>query len=81
MNLDSDSYARIIDNLYDGLYVVDKERIITYWNRGAERISGFTAEEVIGKSCAHCILTHVDGIGNESLYGGMSTCCNDCRWC
>lgn len=64
MNLDKDSYARIIDNLHDGLYFVDVNRIITYWNKAAERFSGFTAAEVIGKSCADKILTHVDDAGN-----------------
>lgn len=63
MNLDSASYSRIIDSLYDGLYFVDTNRVITYWNKAAERISGFTAAEVIGKSCADKILTHVDGEG------------------
>lgn len=63
MNLNNDSYARIIDSMHDGLYFVDTNRIITYWNKAAERISGFTAAEVVGKSCADKILTHVDGSG------------------
>lgn len=63
MDLNSDSYARIIENLHDGLYFVDTNRIITYWNKAAERISGFTAAEVVGKSCADKILTHVDSEG------------------
>lgn len=69
MDLDRDSYARIIDNLHDGLYFVDKNRVITYWNRAAERISGFAASEVIGKSCSDCILTHVDGRGRSLCLG------------
>jgi diguanylate cyclase (GGDEF)-like protein/PAS domain S-box-containing protein len=63
MDLDKDSYARIIDGLHDGLYFVDTNRIITYWNKAAERISGFSAAEVIGKSCRDKILTHVDSAG------------------
>lgn len=63
MNLDNDSYARIIDGLQDGVYFVDKKRIITYWNKAAERISGYSAAEVVGKSCADNILTHVDSNG------------------
>jgi diguanylate cyclase (GGDEF)-like protein/PAS domain S-box-containing protein len=70
MSLEKDSYERIIENLYDGLYFVDRDRVITYWNKGAERISGFTADEVVGKSCADNILTHVDSQGN-SLCTGM----------
>ena len=64
MNLNSESYAQIIDRLHDGLYFVNTNRIITYWNKAAERISGYTAAEVVGKSCADHILTHVDCDGN-----------------
>lgn len=64
MILDAVSYGRLVDNLYDGLYIVDRNRIIHYWNKAAERISGFTAAEVIGKSCSDNILTHVDCEGN-----------------
>ena len=63
MTLSDDSFKRILDNLHDGLYFVDRKRVITYWNKAAERISGFTAAEVVGKSCADNILTHVDGHG------------------
>ena len=34
-------YERLLDNLADGVDFVDTERRITYWNRGAERISGY----------------------------------------
>jgi diguanylate cyclase (GGDEF)-like protein/PAS domain S-box-containing protein len=69
LNFDNDSYARIIDSLHDGLYFVDNNRIITYWNKGAERISGYTATEVIGRSCADNILTHVDSEGRSLCMG------------
>lgn len=69
MDLDNDSYARIIESLHDGLYFVDTNRVITYWNKAAERISGFTATEVIGRSCADSILTHIDGKGRSLCKG------------
>ncbi|RKZ10470.1 sensor domain-containing diguanylate cyclase [Candidatus Fermentibacteria bacterium] len=72
MSLEIDSFERIIDNLYDGLYFVNRDRVITYWNKAAEQISGFTAEEVVGKSCSDHILTHVDSDGNSYCTG---TCC------
>ena len=58
------SYEDILDNMADGLYFTDLNRVITYWNQGAERISGFPAHEVVGRSCAESILTHVDKDGN-----------------
>jgi diguanylate cyclase (GGDEF)-like protein/PAS domain S-box-containing protein len=69
MDLDNASYARIIESLHDGLYFVDTNRIITYWNKAAERISGYTAAGVVGKSCADNILTHVDGEGRSLCLG------------
>jgi diguanylate cyclase (GGDEF)-like protein/PAS domain S-box-containing protein len=69
MNLDKDSFRRILDSLHDGFYFVDRDRVITYWNKAAERISGFSASEVIGRSCADSILTHVDGDGNYLCKG------------
>jgi len=69
MILDNISYSRLVDNLYDGLYIVDRERIIQYWNKAAERISGYTASEVVGRSCSDNILTHVDGDGNSLCLG------------
>ena len=69
MILDRVSYSRIIDNLYDGLYFVDRDRIIQYWNKAAERISGYTAAEVVGTSCSDNILTHVDSDGNNLCRG------------
>lgn len=69
MKLADVSFESIIENLHDGLYFVDRDRVITYWNKAAEQISGFTAGEVIGKSCSDNILTHVDGSGRSLCFG------------
>jgi diguanylate cyclase (GGDEF)-like protein/PAS domain S-box-containing protein len=60
---DPDFLSRILDGISDGVYFVDSERVITYWNGGSEQISGFKPEEVIGRSCFDDILRHVDGEG------------------
>ncbi len=60
---DSSLYKTVVDNLHEGVYLVDTERRITYWNNGAERISGFAAERVLGSCCADNILMHVDSEG------------------
>ena len=70
MDLEKDSYEKILENLHDGLYLVDRDRVITYWNKAAEQISGFTANEIVGKSCSDDILTHIDSDGNN-LCAGM----------
>jgi len=57
-------YQTLLDNLYDGVYYVDRDGRITYWNKGAERISGFSSSEVMGNRCSDNILIHVDEQGN-----------------
>lgn len=69
--LDQDFYKKLLDEFYDGVYFVDRERRIIYWNKGAERITGYSAEEVIGRKCSDDILMHVDGEGRALCQG----CC------
>jgi diguanylate cyclase (GGDEF)-like protein/PAS domain S-box-containing protein len=65
------NFETVVENMYDGLYIVDANRKITYWNAAAERISGYAKDEVIGHSCADNILIHVDDQGCE-------LCINEC---
>lgn len=58
-------FKSLLDNLYDGVYFVDRQRCITYWNGGAERITGYKAEQVVGKSCSDNILRHCTEDGCE----------------
>ena len=55
----------ILDSLNDGLYVTDTERRILYWNKSDQRITGWAAEDVLGRSCKDNILCHVDKDGRE----------------
>jgi PAS domain S-box-containing protein len=56
-------YEEILDGISDGVYFMDRDRIIRYWNHGAERITGFSRNEVIGKACRDNVLMHVDDAG------------------
>jgi len=55
----------ILNNLYDGLYITDKNKKILFWNESAERITGYSYSEVIGKPYCSNILMHIDGEGNS----------------
>ncbi|HTX21578.1 MAG TPA: PAS domain S-box protein [Candidatus Aquilonibacter sp.] len=42
--------AALLDYAPDAIWVLDLNRRISYWNKGAERIYGWTAAEAIGKN-------------------------------
>ena len=56
-------YLTIIDNLLDGVYFVNKDRRITFWNKAAESITGYKAEEIVGQCCQDNLLKHIDNDG------------------
>lgn len=64
-----DFYKDLVDNLYDGVYFVNRERLITYWNKGAERITGYKSDQVVGRSCKDNLLNHVTANGVQLCRG------------
>ena len=44
--------AQALGTIPSGLFVVDKEMQITYWNPAAQRITGFPVEEAVGRHCS-----------------------------
>jgi sigma-B regulation protein RsbU (phosphoserine phosphatase) len=57
--------GRVVDSISEGLYIVDTDRRILYWSKGAERITGWKAEEVVGSFCRDGILEHVDSADHK----------------
>lgn len=62
---DNNFYLELLDHLYDGVYLLDRNRKITYWNDGAEKLTGYKSFEVIGKRCLDNILMHVNDQGTH----------------
>jgi len=75
----NDFTLNLVNALNEGVYLVDTNRVITFWNRAAERLTGFSAAEVVGYSCADNILRHVDDAGRELCLQGcpMSRCLSE----
>lgn len=63
-------YQKMLDTLSEGIYFVDLERQITFWNKGAEKITGFSSEAVLGSHCYDNILNHVDEQGKRLCFEG-----------
>ena len=68
--MDHGFYKDLLDSLLEGVYFVDLDRKVVYWNKAAERLSGYTAQEVMGNSCADNLLRHVDEAGNQLCLTG-----------
>ena len=69
--LPDEFHRSIVDNLADGVYYVEPDRTIRYWNHGAERLAGYQSSELAGRRCYDNILAHVDAQGNSLCH---STC-------
>lgn len=63
-------YRTMLNKIDEGIYFVDKDRKITFWNKGAELITGFDSQTVVGSHCYDNILNHVDDLGKKLCLGG-----------
>ncbi|OHC00319.1 MAG: diguanylate cyclase [Planctomycetes bacterium RIFCSPLOWO2_12_FULL_39_13] len=59
---DIDFYKNVLEHLHEGVYFVNLDRKILYWNKAAEEITGYSQSEVLGKRCSDNI-NHVDDSG------------------
>lgn len=64
-SLESSISNALLNHLYEGIYFVDKNRILQFWNTGAKTITGYTADEIVGKSCFDNILCHKSEAGHN----------------
>ncbi|MBU1163109.1 MAG: PAS domain-containing protein, partial [Proteobacteria bacterium] len=46
-----ENLERVLDNLKDGIIAHDLKRRIFFFNQEAERITGFSRKDVLGKDC------------------------------
>jgi diguanylate cyclase (GGDEF)-like protein/PAS domain S-box-containing protein len=59
------AFEAVLDAISDGVYVTDDQRRIVYWNKSAERITGYAADEVLGSHCHDNVLVHQDLDGRQ----------------
>jgi len=68
---DPSVFRSLLEDLPVGVYVVDREQRIRFWNRGAEHITGHLAHEVVGQRDKDELLKPCDRQG-RSLCGQHS---------
>src|SRR5688572_1596322 len=54
---DPEIFREVLDHLPTAVYFVDPEEKIRYWNEGAERITGYLRQDVVGHFCRENILS------------------------
>lgn len=60
----------MLDAVAEGVYVTTASREIIFWNKGAEKITGYASEDVLGKHCYDNILVHTDTSGRDLCLDG-----------
>jgi PAS domain S-box-containing protein len=58
--------AALLDKAQDAIYVRDLEQRITYWNKGAERLYGWSTEEALGKRADELFSTDASARHDEA---------------
>jgi len=54
---------RVMNSVEEGISFVNRDRQITYWNESAERVTGFSGSEAMGRRCFDDFMAHVDRHG------------------
>lgn len=66
------TFGIFLNSLADGIYITDTARKILFWNKAAEQMTGWQAEDIVGCSCFDNILAHEDLSGSRLC--GTDTC-------
>jgi diguanylate cyclase (GGDEF)-like protein/PAS domain S-box-containing protein len=48
---DAGFYQDLLNQMSDGVYFVDRDRRIQYWNKAAQQLTGYAPGEVVGRHC------------------------------
>lgn len=71
----------LLNSLHDGVYVADESDTILFWNRAAEAVTGFAADQIVGRECGNNLFVsstmplpvHSE-TGNETWFGAPGSC-------
>ena len=67
----NDYWKTVVDTIQDGVMIVSPEGTIISVNRGFEEITGYSREEILGKSCTKLNCNTCEIVRNE----------DSCHWC
>ncbi|MBZ5589691.1 MAG: diguanylate cyclase [Acidobacteriia bacterium] len=53
-----DLFRTVVDNLWEGVFIVDRSKRLRYWSRGAERLTGYSVADMAGKPACDAFPIH-----------------------
>ncbi|HWA97651.1 MAG TPA: PAS domain S-box protein, partial [Pirellulales bacterium] len=68
--------AQLLANVRDAVIVSDLDGLVTYWNEGARRLFGWTAEEMIGRP----LVDRIPADGREAMLRAMGEIVESGEW-
>jgi len=69
MHTDLAFHEGLLENLFNAVMFSTRNRQITFWNKAAEELTGYTRAQMLGKSCCEETLLHFDKDGSEVCSG------------
>ena len=69
-------YRMVLDSLPVAVCAVDREGKVILWNDGAERVTGYLRQDVLGHLCTDAFLEHAD-TDNNPMEGRTSSAVRD----
>ncbi|HST12879.1 MAG TPA: PAS domain-containing protein [Terriglobales bacterium] len=69
--LGPDVFQAVVDRIETGVYAVDVNQRIVYWNFGAEKVTGFLSQEMLGRPCSSNLIV-------EQLEHNPAICAHHC---
>ncbi len=64
-------FRALVDRMETGVYVVDVHQRIVYWNYGAEKVTGFLSQEMLGRPCGSNLVV-------EEIEHNPALCAHQC---
>ena len=58
---DPEIFRSVLESLQSGVYLVDRDQRILFWNEGAEKITGYLRQDVVGHFCRDNLLAQAEG--------------------
>lgn len=69
--LGPDVFRAVVDRIETGVYAIDVAQKIVYWNYGAEKITGFLSQDMLGRTCGNSVVV-------EELEHNTALCAHHC---